>query len=1145
MGNPIRQSTLFAAEDWKKIYQTFRSADFQSYDYETLRKTMVDYIRTYYPEDFNDYIESSEFVALLDLISFMGQSLSFRSDLNYRENFLQTAERRDSVYRMANMLGYSANRNRSASGLLKITSLKTTQSVIDSNGNDLSGRIVNWNDPANFDWQEQFSAILNASLQNAQRIGRPAGSTNIGNIRTDHYEIRTTPNRVPIVNFNSRVNNTSMGFSLYNAAIDKETGIYEKPPIPGNAMGFLFRSDGAGNNSPNTGFFFAFKQGRLNNLDFVVNERLANRVVGVNVNNINNEDVWLYEISDAGGYKDKWQKVDMMVDNNVIYNDIESDDRKLFSIFSRANDQIDLIFGDGVFSDIPVGRFRTIVRTSNGQSYSIVPQEMRDITVDIDYVSSTGKSETLTVTLSLQYTVTNASTRESLDDIKIKAPQSYYVQNRMINGEDYNILPFVRYSDILKVKTVNRTSSGISRYLELRDVTGKFSSTNIFCEDGYVYKDEFVENKQFNWTTAADVQNFIVNTLSAILRNKETINLYYDGFNTRVPPGTQWIRGTAETNNSTGFFALPGEPDSDGRYVPQTLGASSSNNRRFVEPGSLLLLRAPEGYFIDKDRNLTEGTVSTEGQNKEIWTSVLSVESDGTANGNGWLSGKEGPGPVILTENIPTGVELVEIYPVYNTNLPIGFTQDLARKIINSEDFGLRYDIFTRQWTIVTPDNLDLQSSFSTNNAGSETGNRNDASWFVAMIASGTGRYNVYFRQLEYVFGSEIETRFYFDPNTRVYDSRRASVIRDQVRILKGNTVPDSNALLNNDKVMEIYDTIRYSDGFRDDTQIKVTFSDTNSDGIPDNPRIFNDIVREDQNELEKLIFFETYFDFDNFERLRYFDKNRVSVRHGTKTEIEQVGKFANPIGTVFYAWQENNFYELALRENIRTLQSADRFVAKTGRGNIKFQYKHNSSNDRRIDPSPSNLMDMYILTESYDRDYRVWVKSGDNTSPPELPTIVEMSNNYRELQMLKSASDSIAFSPARFKPLFGSKATPELQATFRVIKTDSTRLSNSEIRSKVVNIIDDYFAIENWDFGDTFYFTELASYIHQKMNNDISSIVIVPKLQNKAFGDLFQVTCEPDEIFVSAATVDDVELTDAVTVIGNRIPDRVFGRST
>ena len=42
-----RQTGLLAAENWKKIYQTFREADFTTYDFETLRKSMIDYIKIY------------------------------------------------------------------------------------------------------------------------------------------------------------------------------------------------------------------------------------------------------------------------------------------------------------------------------------------------------------------------------------------------------------------------------------------------------------------------------------------------------------------------------------------------------------------------------------------------------------------------------------------------------------------------------------------------------------------------------------------------------------------------------------------------------------------------------------------------------------------------------------------------------------------------------------------------------------------------------------------------------------------------------------------------------------------------------------------------------------------------------------------
>ena len=93
---------------------------------------MINYLRQNYPEDFNDYIESTEYLALIDLIAFLGQNLSFRIDLNARENFLETAERRESILRLARLLSYNVTRNQAANGLLKIDTIKTTESVIDS-----------------------------------------------------------------------------------------------------------------------------------------------------------------------------------------------------------------------------------------------------------------------------------------------------------------------------------------------------------------------------------------------------------------------------------------------------------------------------------------------------------------------------------------------------------------------------------------------------------------------------------------------------------------------------------------------------------------------------------------------------------------------------------------------------------------------------------------------------------------------------------------------------------------------------------------------------------------------------------------------------------------------------------------------------
>ena len=153
---PSTNTKLLVTEDWTKIYQSLKNADFQSYDFETIRRVLISYLQENFPEDFNDYIDSSEFIALVDVIAFLGQNLSFRIDLNARENFLETAQRRDSVLKLAQLISYTPKRNVPASGLMKIVALSTTESLFDSSGVNLANTTIEWNDPTNVTWYEQI-----------------------------------------------------------------------------------------------------------------------------------------------------------------------------------------------------------------------------------------------------------------------------------------------------------------------------------------------------------------------------------------------------------------------------------------------------------------------------------------------------------------------------------------------------------------------------------------------------------------------------------------------------------------------------------------------------------------------------------------------------------------------------------------------------------------------------------------------------------------------------------------------------------------------------------------------------------------------------------------------------------------------------
>jgi hypothetical protein len=126
--------------------------------------------------------------------------------------------------------------------------------------------------------------------------------------------------------------------------------------------------------------------------------------------------------------------------------------------------------------------------------------------------------------------------------------------------------------------------------------------------------------------------------------------------------------------------------------------------------------------------------------------------------------------------------------------------------------------------------------------------------------------------------------------------------------------------------------------------------------------------------------------------------------------------------------------------------------------------------------------------------------------------------------------SDSVIFNSVKFKPLFGSKAEPKLRATLKVIKSSSTTASDSEIRSAVLTNMNTYFSIDNWTFGDTFYFSELSAYLHSQIGDLISSVVLVPNDPSLTFGDLYEIRCAPFEIFVHGAQAADVVVIAALT---------------
>ena len=1226
MAETTRQTAIFGVENWKQIYQTYREADFQSYDFETLRKSFVDYLRLYYPETFNDYIESSEFIALLDVIAFMGQSLAFRTDLNTRENYIDTAERRDSVVRLANLVSYTAKRNTAAEGYLKVFNVSTTENVIDYNGVNLSNVTVDWNDPTNPDWQEQFTAIINAALVDSQKVGRPGNRQTILGVRTDEYSINLVPGFLPVIPYSAVVDGITMPFEAMSSTTVGENYVYETPPRPGGAFNVMFRDDQLGFASADTGYFFLFKQGTLQNQDFNLAERIANRTVDINIEGVNNQDHWLFQLDDVGTVNRQWQFVE-----NIYAAAAEQNQqlRAIYSLTSRANDQVTMVFGDGVFSEIPVGTFRAYVRASNGLQYIINPEEMQNVILPISYISRNGNLETITFTCGITRPVSNSQTRESLDAIKQRAPARYYTQNRMVNGEDYNLFPFTAYNSIIKSKAVNRASIGTSRYLDLVDNTGKYSSTNTFSSDGGLWRDSVTPTVLFSWTNRNEISDVITNQVISTLTQESVDQFYYANFprklvnlleftcqntysgspggtietnsadfanyavvgdtvvftgqvsggliadltyyirsiNTTTTPGpsgtvyttvfsvstavngdpialtnttsnmpvtltlstaaSTWNQSTTLANETTGFFR-------NSQNVPISVGADVTTVFEFVAVGALIKFIPPTGYYFDKNNRLQVGVPTRPEEKTVIWASPQRIIGDGSNDGIGNLD--TGLGPITLNNFVPTGAIVDTIIPLFIKDIPLAVQTLMAQQIELFRNFGVGYDNdgsitgTPYSWYLITSTNLAQDAPWSQAFAGNTSGTNKDASWMIQFITQNQN-YTVSFRGLAYYFGSVLQTRFFFYDAGQIYDSRTGTVIRDFINVLAVNTRPDSATTLQSDVIMTITGQPVESDGYVDDFQVLVGFRDSDNDGVPDNPDFFNEIVAPDVNPTDKLIFFERIVDFDNLQRYVLVEPGRVNADYATLDDIELVKSEWTP-GQVFYAYDDEAFYQLQLTvTGSRVLVPQPDWIARTGRQALYFQYRHNSPLTSRIDPGTTNIIDLYVVTQEYYTSYQNWLRDTTGTVlQPTQPTINDLSTAYQGLQDFKMISDNIVVNSVTFKPLFGAKAQPTLRATIKVIRAQNSVASVTEIKSSVLAEMNSYFSIDKWNFGDTFYFSELAAYLHRTLGTIISSVVLVPLDPAKSFGDLYEIRSQPNEIFANAATVDNIDVIEALT---------------
>jgi len=949
------------AETWEAAYEAFQQVNFTAWDFDSIKKSLLDYLKVYYSEeDFNDYIESSELVVILELFAYVGELIAYRQDMNAHENILTDADRKESVLRLAKLLSYNASRNLPARGLVKLTSISTTEQIFDSRAVDLTNKTIYWNDQNNDQWKDQFLTILNRVL--AQPFGTvlPSDRVQVQDVVFELYGMNNNPLTNNVITYNINVTGQTYPMEVVSSQLD-QYGPYEKRPEKNLQMNLLYLSDGLGDSSDNTGFFFFTKQGQIQRTTASFDGVIPNQTFDILIKNSNNTDVWVNNIDEITDQiivgdgstelrEGEWVKVDIANSQNIIFN--TNPNRNKYELETLTDDQFRIIFGDGNYANIPSGKFEIWSRTSANDDLVIPANAIQNISASVPYADNSGKRQTFSFAFSLVDSIQNAAPSEDIEHIRRTAPAVYYTQDRMVNGRDYNEF-MLQDNSILKLRTINRTFAGDSKYIEWHDPKEYYDNVKLFSDDGVIYFNQY-------------------------------------NIEQRIAPGTL--------------------PAAD---YGANVNLSNALIANYLEP-----ILSTDDFYV---KSLLGGVI-----------------------------------PSLVRTNFTTNEKAQISSAISNAvNAP-------------PKTVWLSFNVQTNSWSVALNQPLDY--------------------WVSAELQT-DGYWNITFLGTRIIMHSDGLDFWITNTNAKTitYDTLNGNY--DQITILAANTSATGQILTSN-YPLNVTQQYIYETGEEKGTEsihdVLLLPGDINGDGIPD------------YITLSYLISPSTFV---------YFSRECTDACEWTYVAYS---------ASTQAAWQADQDAGTSL------------WKREQGREGINFLWMHRTPRYHLVDPSASNIMDGYIITRGYYTSLRQWL-TGKIDQKPTSPTPFELKSSYDYLIESKMISDTLILHPGKVKLLFGSKASAQLQASFKVVRSSNTSMTNNQIKTAIVDAVNTYFDINNWEFGQSFYFTDLSTYIHSSLPNNISSVVIVPSYSSNVFGDMFQVQAKEDEIIQPSISVDDIQIVDSL----------------
>ena len=143
-----------AYTDKQKLIPT--NVKYTSKDFSSIKTDLIEYTKSYFPDTYKDFNETSPGMMLIELSSYVGDVLSYYIDYNYKENLLSTATEKRNIRRLAEFLGYKTPNKTPSVARLRV---QTTISADGTTGEPVFGEA-----PSSIDSGLQIASNIDSEI---------------------------------------------------------------------------------------------------------------------------------------------------------------------------------------------------------------------------------------------------------------------------------------------------------------------------------------------------------------------------------------------------------------------------------------------------------------------------------------------------------------------------------------------------------------------------------------------------------------------------------------------------------------------------------------------------------------------------------------------------------------------------------------------------------------------------------------------------------------------------------------------------------------------------------------------------------------------------------------------------------------------